>query len=43
VTRLKSDGHIHRLCWNATTGELYTAGHQKLEIWALSQDAGEEL
>jgi WD40 repeat protein len=34
VHRLKSDGHIHRMCWNQGTHELYTAGHHKLEIWS---------
>lgn len=42
VHRLKSDGHIHRMCWNPRAGELYTAGHEKLEIWSPSDAPGQE-
>jgi len=42
VHRLKSDGHIHRMCCNPKAGELYTAGHNKLEIWAPSSETGQD-
>jgi hypothetical protein len=34
--RIKSDGHFHRLAFNATATELYAAGHKKLDIWSLT-------
>jgi WD40 repeat protein len=34
--RIKVDGHFHRLVLDAAGGELYAAGHRKLEVWALA-------
>jgi hypothetical protein len=32
----KFDGHVHRFLLNEAAGELYSAGHQKLEVWTWS-------
>ncbi|MBI1901580.1 MAG: hypothetical protein HYS13_10785 [Planctomycetia bacterium] len=34
--KYKFDGHVHRFLLNEAAGELYAAGHQKLEVWACS-------
>jgi WD40 repeat protein len=33
--RIKGDGHIHRLCFNAKATQLYAAGFHKLDVWGL--------
>jgi WD40 repeat protein len=33
VTRLKTDGHTHRLVLHPSKSEFYTAGYRKLEVW----------
>jgi WD40 repeat protein len=33
--RIKTDGHIHRICFNAAGTEAYTAGFRKLQVWTL--------
>jgi WD40 repeat protein len=33
--RIKTDGHVQRLCLSAAGTELYAAGFRKLEVWSL--------
>ena len=35
VHKIKAEGHLHRLVLNPAAGEIYTAGHEKLEVWHL--------
>jgi len=37
VHRIKTNGHVHSFCVDEERGELYAAGYQKLEIWALRE------
>ena len=34
--KVKADGHIHRLVLNPDANEIYTAGHEKLEVWSVA-------
>src|SRR5262249_18717707 len=36
VHRIKTEGHLHAFCLNATRTELYAAGFHKLEVWSLT-------
>jgi hypothetical protein len=31
---IKTGGHIHRMLLNEPAGEMYTAGHGKVEVWS---------
>jgi WD40 repeat protein len=35
VQRIKADGHLHRLCMKPDGSELYSAGFNKVNVWAL--------
>ena len=34
--RLKTDGHVHRLAFDAAGTQLYAAGYRKLTVWELT-------
>jgi WD40 repeat protein len=36
--KFKAEGHLHRLVINAAAREIYTAGHEKLEVWSVNSE-----